>query len=89
MTLGTPVLLSVKENKLKTTLLSRVAMRNDGTEEYKEELLQELIDGQPSLLPVNEFYEDATHLFSGSYPKSVTSVRRAAAAGHSSGRWLQ
>jgi len=25
----------------------------------------------------------------GSYPKSVTSVRRAAAAGHSSGRWLQ
>jgi hypothetical protein len=45
MTLGTPVLLSVKENKLKTTLLSRVAMRNDGTEGYKEELLQELILG--------------------------------------------
>ena len=64
MTSGTPVLLSVNENKLETTLLSRVAMRNEVTEEYKEELLQELIDGQPSLLPVSEFYEDATHLFS-------------------------
>jgi hypothetical protein len=64
MTFGNPVLLSVNENKLTTTLLSRVAMKNDVTEEYKEELLQELIDSQPSLLPVSEFYEDATHLFS-------------------------
>ena len=64
MTLGTPVLLSVDEkHKLTTTPLSRVSMKNNGTEKYEEDLLQDLIESQPNVLPVCEFCEGATHPF--------------------------
>lgn len=58
--LGTPILLSGDQPKL----LSRVGMEHGGTENYQECFLQKLIDEEPGILPVCDFFPGITSLFS-------------------------
>jgi hypothetical protein len=60
VTPGTPLLLSGKQ----TRPLSRVVTEHNGTENIQECLLQELIDQQPNVLPICDFYAGATSAFS-------------------------
>ncbi|HSU60657.1 MAG TPA: hypothetical protein VLI55_15195 [Bryobacteraceae bacterium] len=60
MNLGTPILLSGDQ----PILLSRVGMEHGDTANYQECLLQKLIDKQPGILPVCDFFPGITSLFS-------------------------
>lgn len=53
--LGTPILISGNEQKPEFKPLSRVGLEHNGSGNYHECLLQELIDEQPSVLPMGDF----------------------------------
>jgi hypothetical protein len=60
MNLGTPIIFSGGQPKL----LSRSGMDHGDTGNYQECLLQKLIDDQPGVLPVCDFFPGVTGLFS-------------------------
>jgi hypothetical protein len=63
ITLGTPVLLSGNESKLDFKPLSRVGIGNNGTANFQESLLQELIDQRPGILPICDFCPGVANIF--------------------------
>lgn len=61
---GMPILLSGNNQDPAFKPLSRVGMQDNGTANYHECLLQELIDEQPSVLPICDFLPGVGNLFS-------------------------
>lgn len=64
MSVGTPVVVTEKEDQRQFALLPRVSVGRNDPHSFDESLLQELIDSTPHVLPVREFLPSTTHLFS-------------------------
>ncbi len=68
VTFATPMLVTGTPDKPEVTSLRRIPLRRDtqpdALEQFKEDWLQAIIDRSPEVLPIDEFYPDATRLCS-------------------------
>lgn len=64
MSTGNPVVFSEGTNNRQFSLLAGISTRRDDPNSFDENLLQELIDTTPNILPIREFLPSTTALFS-------------------------
>ncbi len=68
MTFATPMLVTGTPDRPEVTSLRRISLRRDAQADtpalFKEDWLQTIIDRSPEVLPIDEFYPDATRLCS-------------------------